>query len=96
MPEMLNFSREEKENLKKFLQKFPKKETKTKYEEMRVGIGDTSVTLYNTGKIVIQGKDSSKVKEMILDFMAEKDEGLVFGIDETGRGERAGPFVIAG
>ena len=96
MPEMLNFSRKEKENLKKLFQNFPKKETKTQYEEMRVEIEGVSVTLYNTGKIVIQGKESDKVKEMILEFMAEKDEDLIFGIDETGRGENSGPFVIAG
>ena len=96
MPEMLNFSREEKENLKKFLNKFPKKETKTNYEELRVEIGGASVTLYNTGKVVIQGTGSAKVKELILEFMAEKDEDLVFGIDETGRGEHTGPFVVAG
>lgn len=96
MAEMLNFSREESENLKKFLQNFPKKETKTQYEEMRVEIDGITVTLYSTGKIILQGKDSKKVKEMILEFMAEEDEDLIFGIDETGRGENTGPFVIAG
>ena len=96
MGKMLNFSQDEKEIIKKFLSKFPRKPTKTKYEEMRVDVDGAIVTLYSTGKIVIQGKNVGKVKLQILRKVRVKgDDELILGIDETGRGESFGPFVVA-
>ncbi len=69
--------------------------TNTRYEEVRCKIGKCTVTLYSSGKLVVQGETSELVKGMILERMDLKEE-MVFGIDETGRGESTGPFVIAG
>jgi len=90
----LNFSGIPKKPVLKFLKQFPGKETKTSFEEFRCLIGESTVTLYGSGKLLIQGSDCEKVKERILEAV-EVEEGLVLGIDETGRGEGFGPFVVA-
>ena len=95
MVKMLNFAVEEKKKVKAFLKTYKPRETKTKYEEYRCRIGKSIVTLYSTGKLTIQGKDEIKVKELVMEAMRGKGE-IVLGIDEAGRGEKTGPFVIAG
>ena len=91
---MLNFSKEEKQKVLLSLKNFPEKETKTKFEEFRCAIGESTVTLYSTGKLLIQGDDCKTVKEKVLENIGLEGE-QVLGIDETGRGEDFGPFVIA-
>jgi len=92
---MLNFSRKEKEKLLPLLGRFLRRETKTEFEELRCSVGESTVTLYTSGKLSVQGSDCESVKEMILKEMALEKE-MVLGIDETGRGENTGAFVIAG
>ena len=97
MGKMLNFSESEKKDVKIFLGRFSRKPVKTKYEEMRVLINGCTVTLYSTGKMVVQGDSAEDVKERILREVKTAEGGaLVLGIDETGRGESYGPFVVAG
>ncbi len=91
----LNFSKKDKEKIKQFLQKFPKTETKTEFEEARAKIFDSTVTLYSTGKISIQGKTEEDAKNLLLKEIQGENE-LIFGIDETGRSELNGPMVVAG
>ncbi len=88
----LNFSGEVKE-AKKFLSSFENLGTATEYEALRVRIGSSGVTLYNSGKVVIQGRDEENVKHLVLEAL-KNDEEHIIGIDETGRGERTGPFVV--
>jgi len=95
MQHVLNFSGKAKKEVKAFLGKFPKIKTNTVFEELRCRIGESTVTLYTSGKVVVQGKESKKAKEMILEAV-NSGQGLVLGIDETGRGEGFGPFVVAG
>jgi ribonuclease HII len=95
MVESLNFKAKEKAKVKAFLKGFEEKETKTQYEEFRCKIGKSIVTLYSTGKVTVQGPDSGKVKDLLLEALRGEGE-LVLGIDETGRGEKTGPFVIVG
>ncbi|MFH1586754.1 MAG: DUF3378 domain-containing protein [Candidatus Diapherotrites archaeon] len=95
MQQVLNFSSGEKGKMKKILEEFPQIGTNTQYEEYRCKIGACTVTLYSTGRVVIQGETSELVKGMVLGKMDLKEE-LVFGIDETGRGESTGPFVVTG
>ena len=92
---VLNFSKNDKIKIKCFLKKFEKIKTKTDFEETRVKTKNCTITLYNTGKVVLQGENCTKIKQELLSSLQLKDK-LVFGIDETGRGERIGPFVIAG
>ncbi|MBU0662377.1 MAG: DUF3378 domain-containing protein [Candidatus Diapherotrites archaeon] len=94
-PCMLNFSPAEIGGLKKCLARFAPAETKTKYEALRAKTGGTTITLYTSGKLVIQGPDCGKVKDALLAEFGAKSE-LVLGIDETGRGEATGPLVICG
>lgn len=95
MQQVLNFDSGDRGKLKKILEEFPSMGTNTQYEEVRCKIGECTVTLYSSGKLVVQGNTSELVKGMILEKMDLKEE-MVFGIDETGRGESTGPFVIAG
>ena len=92
---MLNFSRKEKEKLLPLLGRFLRRETKTEFEELRCSVGESIATLYTSGKLLVQGSDCESVKEMILKGMA-LEKSIILGIDETGRGESTGPFVIAG
>jgi len=91
---MLNFTLQEKEKVLSFLRNFPAKETKTPFELFRCSVGQSTVTLYTSGKLVAQGNDCEKAKEKILDAAGLEKE-MVLGIDETGRGESFGAFVVA-
>jgi len=90
---VLNFSGEENKALKLFLEKFEQFRPGA-HEEMRCRSGSSVLTLYSSGKLLIQGSDCERVKLEILEGV-DLGKGLVLGIDETGRGEGFGPFVIA-
>lgn len=90
----LNFSKGEKDKIREFLQQFPAQKTGTAFEEMRVRIGGSVVTLYTSGKLLIQGGDAESVKEQLIHNMGVEGE-LLLGIDEAGRGERHGSFTVA-
>ena len=92
---MLNFSKEEKKEILNFLRSFDEEKTKTSFEEFRCKIGKSTVTLYTSGKLLLQGDDCEKARDLVLKNVKVKNE-LILGIDETGRGEDFGPFVIAG
>ena len=95
MQSSLNFSPAEKKQVLAFFEKFPSLDLNSRYEEARVEIGNCSVTLYKSGKLLVQGKNSGPVKQNILDSVKTENR-LVLGIDETGRGENFGPLVVAG
>lgn len=61
----------------------------------RVEIQGCVVTLYTSGKLLIQGNSCQKVAEKIKEYLGGTGEVLI-GIDEVGRGEREGPFVVCG
>lgn len=91
---VLNFSKEEKAGVKSFLEQFSRIETKSRYEEYRCKIEESTVTLYTSGKVLVQGEDCEKTKKLILKKGPAAKE-TILGIDETGRGEDYGPFVVA-
>jgi len=90
----LNFSKREKKEILELLKSFPKKKTKTEFEQYRCEIDEDTVTLYTSGKLVIQGKNAEKTKNMILSNLNLTEE-VILGFDETGRGEHSGPFVVS-
>ncbi len=92
---VLNFGKKEQAIVKEFLERFPPLGLGNEYEEARCKIGQSTVTLYTSGKVVIQGLDSEHVMKLFLEGLNLADS-LVLGVDETGRGEGSGPFVIAG
>lgn len=94
MQKVLNFSSKEKEKITEVLKKFEEKKTTNQFEEKRVKIDDSIITLYSSGKLMIQGKDCEKISEELQRLIKVKSKTIV-GIDETGRGEKTGPFVIS-
>lgn len=90
----LNFSDKERTGLLRFLKQFPEKKTNNAFELFRCKICESTATLYTSGKLLLQGSDCEKAKEKILKAVDQDDEPIL-GIDETGRGEETGPFVIA-
>ncbi len=95
MPQVvLNFGKSQKKELKKLFKEFESIPTKTEFEEKRWKAQNSTVTLYSTGKLVIQGNACEKVKEMVLEKMKLGEEQIL-GIDESGRGENFGSFVVS-
>ncbi|MDP6670226.1 MAG: hypothetical protein QGI60_00225 [archaeon] len=91
----LNFSKEEKGKVKEWLSRFPARKTNTAFEETRVEVGKSIVTLYSSGKLLVQGEDAENIKQELMHNIDVSGE-LLLGIDETGRGENFGSFVVAG
>jgi ribonuclease HII len=94
MQKVLNFNLKQKKEIKEIMNEFKETKTKNPFEEKRIKINDSVVTLYSTGKLVIQGKDCEKTTKKILQKIKPQKECFI-GIDETGRGETNGPFVIS-
>jgi len=95
MQSVLNFSGKDRKEALEFLKKQEWIGEKSAFEELRVKILDCNVTLFKSGKLLIQGKNAELVKEKILKEVKTSEE-LVLGIDETGRGENFGPLIVAG
>ena len=95
MQETLNFGKIEKPRLRAILEKFEGGQVTNYFEDFRAKRDGCTITLYESGKVSIQGPNASKVKDEILSLMSLAQE-LVIGIDETGRGEKDGPMVITG
>ncbi len=95
MQETLNFGINEKEKIKEIMSNYEKAEVTNYFEEKRARHMGCTITLYNSGKLSIQGIEATKVKEEILSMLGLKED-FIIGIDETGRGERTGPMVITG
>jgi len=91
----LNFSSVGIREIEKALRSFEKGLVTSIHEVGRWKVDNSTVTLYKSGKLTVQGKDEEKVKAEILRLVKGKSE-LVLGIDEAGRGELTGPFVISG
>ncbi len=90
----LNFSKEDKPGIKSALGEFRAIATKTDFEEERWLVNGCTVTLYSTGKLVIQGKGEESIKHFIMDRLGLKEE-LLLGIDEAGRGESTGSMTVS-
>ncbi len=95
MQETLNFGMGHKQALRKILQEMESRPTTNYFEELRGTVDGCTVTLYESGKVSIQGANAAGVKKRLLEKMGLAPE-LVIGIDEVGRGERMGPMVITG
>jgi ribonuclease HII len=94
MQETLNLSAEEKAPVRAVLSGYERLPEKPPYAEMRVRHKGCTVTLYSSGKLLIQGDRHSEVASGILSAL-KMPEQLLVGIDETGRGEKSGPFVVS-
>ena len=91
---VLNFGKSDIAELRKILENMQPLQATSDSMEMRAKTPAATVTLFKSGKIVVQGVGSEEVAGNILRQMNKKPE-IVLGIDETGRGELNGPMVIA-
>ena len=99
MVQTLSFTPKEATALAKKLEGYASLPAPSKYELARYQFGQAIVTIYTSGKMVIQGKSAlveNAVKEKIISMLEKESDELVFGIDEVGRGEREGPLVVSG
>lgn len=95
----LNFSKEQIPELKKVLQLWDFYPGKTQYELLRAKAKNSTITVYASGMVLLQGneeKELQEIKSFILKKLKPTEEPWIFGIDETGRGEKDGAFVIVG
>lgn len=99
MVQTLSFTPKEAKDIAKQLEGYVALPAPSKYELARYQFGQAIVTLYTSGKVVIQAKSAlveNAVKEKLILMLEKENDELVFGIDEVGRGERNGPLVVAG
>ena len=90
----LNLLPGEIEKYKKILSVYDETETKAKHILYRTKIDFSTVTLYSSGKLLVQGSDCDDVYEKL--HAKLEVQGVAIGIDEAGRGESTGPLVVAG
>ena len=95
MQSVLNFQKKDIPLLEKYLAGFEKKENTAAAHVARAKSGKSTLTLFSSGKLVIQGTGHEKAKQEVLSALSLEKE-LIIGIDEVGRGEGSGPFVITG
>ncbi|MFH1786139.1 MAG: hypothetical protein ABH829_00595 [archaeon] len=76
------------------LSRYPQKEFKESFIINRVEISECVVTLYSSGKLLIQGEGYLKVYDMLTASLPTQETAV--GIDEAGRGEDFGSLVVAG
>ena len=85
-----NVKKSELSNLKGFVEV----ETKNDYETIRLRKKGIVLTLYSSGKLLVQGKDADK---FISKFSVEIDKNsIIVGTDETLKGDTFGGIVVAG
>jgi ribonuclease HII len=96
MPQVpLSLVEKEKEKILDYLKQYPELKVDEKHILIRVQVQDCVVTLYSSGKLLIQGNTCQLLADQIKEFLGGTGEVLI-GVDEVGRGEQEGPFVVAG
>ncbi len=90
----LNLRPEEVEKFSGILNEFEQLEFKEEFIVKRCTAHSCTITLYKSGKLLIQGEASEAVANLLMGHFGE--EQVAIGIDETGRGENFGPLVVAG
>ncbi|MFH0955138.1 MAG: hypothetical protein V1777_03470 [Candidatus Micrarchaeota archaeon] len=96
MHDVLSFTKSEIPAIKAFLGRFDEQLPPNQYELVRCKVSGNTLILFESGKLVIQGKNTEPLKERILKELSKTTEEIILGIDETGRGENTGDFCIAG
>ncbi len=87
------------EDLKNFLLRLKDaSERKVKNALWSLKIEENYVTFYKSGKVLLQGKETDKIKELIERTFGERLEPAdwYIGIDEAGKGDTFGGIVVCG
>lgn len=103
---MVLFEKVKKEDLKK-LKGFSEEEPQTIYEELRLRNKDVTLTLYTSGKLLLQGKNTvvektarelrkAGIGKKVEEEKFRKEKGWVIGTDESLKGDTFGGLVVAG
>jgi ribonuclease HIII len=103
---MVVFTGVKKEKLQK-LKEYTLEEPKSMYEELRLKKNNVTLVLYNSGKLLLQGKQES-IEEISEDLekigigkkikskVFRRETGMIIGSDETLKGDTFGGLVVAG
>ncbi len=67
----------------------------TDYAFFKAERNGISLTLYKSGKLILQGKDIDEIYKIIRANFFSSKEGLWMGTDEAGKGDYFGPLVVA-
>jgi len=103
---MVVFQGIRKEQLQK-LKGFKTEKQKTVHEELRLTKGEVSFILYDSGKLLLQGKpeavekaakdlEKQGIKDRIVSEAFRKEQGWIIGTDESLKGDTFGGVVVAG
>jgi len=74
---------------------FEKAPLTNKYEVLRGRLNGKLIIAYSSGKVVYEESEEARSRIERLLYERYKDEGIVVGSDEAGKGEAIGPLVIA-
>ncbi|MCX7872667.1 MAG: DUF3378 domain-containing protein, partial [Verrucomicrobiae bacterium] len=99
--------RKQIEELRKYLEENGFQFKETPYAEFSASKKGLSVTVYNNGKLVVQGKDTGEFVEFILEPLILKRAFIGYetvynpslmvariGVDESGKGDYFGPLCV--
>lgn len=66
----------------------------TPYMKYRAQVKKSTITIYTTNKLLIQGPDSDDVYQEILTLIDDKSEKAIIGTDEVGTGDYFGGITV--
>lgn len=90
---VLNFSKKDSKRIISLMKKFSAVPLKSKHEAFRCEHKGCVITLYKSGKLLLQGANCAEVKKIFVSEFSKPE--IVLGIDEVGRGEYTGPLVVS-
>ena len=103
------FNTSELNKIKNFFTKENCRFSEQQYAFFKATSSDYSATFYNTGKLVVQGKEIFETVKKLSDCFSIKIDNLsknqtdekimeknYIGVDESGKGDYFGPLIIAG
>ncbi len=104
---MTVFTAVTKENVEKLVKKgFVKEQAKTIHEQLRLRKGAVTITLYTSGKLLVQGRppevkevakflEQQHIGEKVRPELFRQETGWIIGSDESLKGDTFGGLVVA-
>lgn len=85
------------EQIKLIIEKYPLKlKLTTPYMTYRAQVKNSTITIYTTKKLLIQGEDSETIYKEILSLISAPTKPTIIGTDEVGTGDYFGGITVCG